>query len=61
VVATGSVEMATHSAVEVYGSVPDSGQCAMWLHCRQHVTACILMIGISQTCSVFICLEGSDF
>jgi TRAP-type mannitol/chloroaromatic compound transport system permease small subunit len=60
-VATSSVDMATQSAVEVYGRMADSGQCAMWLHCRQYVIACILMLGISQTCKVFICIEGSDF
>jgi len=60
-VTTGSVEMATRSGIEVYGCMADSGQCAMWLHCRQYVIACILMLGISQTCQVFICLEGSDF
>jgi hypothetical protein len=56
-----SVQMATQSSVEVYGSMPDSGQCAVWLHCRQYVIACRVLIGISQTCSVFICLERSDF
>ena len=55
------VEMATQSAVEVYGCMPGSGQCAMWLHCRQYVIACEVMLGISETSSVFVCLEGSDF
>jgi hypothetical protein len=36
---TGSVEMATQSAVEVYGPMPDSGQCAVWLHSRQYIIA----------------------
>jgi len=53
--------MATQSAVEVYGCMPGSGQCAMWLHCRQYVIACEVMLGISETSSVFVCLEGSDF
>jgi len=44
---TGSVEMETQSPVEVYGCMPDSGQCAMWLHCRQYVIACKVILGIS--------------
>jgi len=60
-VTIGSLEMATQSAVEVYGCVPDSGQCTMWLHCRQYVIACKVLLGISQIYSVFICLERSDF